>query len=328
MRAATVLLLCFFVAWSVAQTERTVQAPLSVSYSPAIGRTNNYRLFVSGEVQLQAGEQSGIAHFTANVDIEQRWKGEGKRLRCNITLKGGTLRVFSQVGEQSQKLGSTTLTFVTTPNGEVLELTGGGARSLEELTANFDLLATALAALLVPFPETGVKAGDAWQTPHRFGTTIAMTTVQCVDIPTPSAFRPQTIKMRLRYTLPIDLLIDPTLKAQMDFTARYTAESEVLFSPVEGRTLSASGSIKLEVGGRIPPPTLPTEKPPNTEGGQPPSQEQIQQGQPSEGQSQQEQPKQEQPKQEQQPQSQPSPPLPSFSFRLSVDAKFELVPYR
>lgn len=283
------------------------------SYLPSVGRTYVYRLLVNGEVQVEVSGIAGVAHFAANADIEHRWQGEGNRLRCNITLKGGTLRVFSSVGEQTQKLGRIPLIFVTTPFGEVVELRGGGARSLDELTANFDLLATALATLLVPFPQTGVRAGDAWQSAHRFGATVALTTVQCVEITNPLPSRSPVVKLRLRYTLPMNALIDPSLRSQMNFTARYAAESEVMFSMAEGRTLSASGNIKLEVGGRL----LQS----------PPAESKSEKEQPSQEQEPPQQPQQEEPPSNA-PSQGPPPSLPTPSFQIRVDAKFELLPAR
>ncbi len=291
---------------------------LTPSYRPASGQTFPYRLLVNGEVQMETGGMVGSAHFAATVDLEQRWRQESNRMRCDLTIKGGSLRVFSSVGEQRQKLGQTTITFLTTPNGEILDVIGGGARSIEELVANFDLMAAGLAALLVPFPKEGVRVGDAWQAAHQLGATITLATVQCVEQPTNLSPRQQPLKLRLRYLLPIDALIDPSLRAQWNFTARYSAESEVLFSVVEGRTLSASGTIKLEVSGRIP---LSTTQP---------SQPSQPQGEPAtpEQESPQESPNQ--PSQEPVEKAPEPSPTPSVvpAFRLLVDARFDLVSAR
>ncbi len=303
MRTVFVAWLALLSVWVMAQPPE----PLVPSHLPSVGRTYAYRLLVNGEVQVEVSGIAGVAHFAADADIEQRWQGEGNRLRCDITLKGGTLRVFSTLGEQRQKMERIPLIFVTTPFGEVVELRGGGARSLDELTANFDLLATALATLLVPFPQTGLRAGDAWKAVHRFGSTFTLTTVQCVEIVNPTPLRSPIVKLRLRYTLPMDALIDPSLRSQMNLTARYAAESEVLFGVAEGRTLSASGKINLEVGGRLPqPPPVESEPKPDQ-----PLQEQSQ-------------PQQEAPN----PPPPESPPPLAPSFQLRVDAKFELLTAR
>jgi len=294
-----------------------VPAPLIPSYRPAVGQTFVYRLLVNGEVRMETASIVGFAHFAATVDIEQRWRQEGNnRLRCGVTVKEGALRVFSSVGEQQQKLGWVQLAFITTPNGEIVDVVGGGARSLEELVANFDLMATALATLIVPFPKEGIKIGDAWQGAHQLGQTITLTTVQCVEQPTTLPARHQPLKLRLRYLLPLDTLVSTMLRAQWNFTARYSAESEVLFSAVEGRTLSASGTIKLEVSGQVP--TLPATPPQEPQPQQPPSPEQGYGN--SEDSS------------EQSP-TQPSPPPPTTptiapTFKLLVDARFDLVPSR
>jgi hypothetical protein len=259
----------------------------------------------------------GFAHLAATVEIEQKWQKTGDQLKCDLTIKGGTLRVFSAVGEQIQKLGWAQLTFVTTPTGEVVDLMGGGARSFDELVANFDLMATALATLIVPFPKEGVKVGDAWQGAHQLGPTITLTTVQCVEQPASLPTRLQPLKFRLRYLLPIDALIDPTLRAQTNFTARYNAESEILFSVAEGRTISASGTIKLEVSTKFPlqQPNQQTEP------------EQSQQNQPNEQNSDQEREQQGQNRERKQDQSSTSPTTLTVtpSFQLKVDAKFDLV---
>ncbi len=293
------------------------------SYLPAVGRTFNYRLLVNGEVQAEMTGMVGFAHFAATVEIEQKWQKSGNRLRCDLTIKGGTLRVFSSAGEQKEKLGWTRITFFTTPTGEIVDLMGDGARSLEELVGNFDLMATALATLIVPFPKEGVKIGDAWQGAHQLGPTITLTTVQCVEQPTSLPPRLQPLKFRLRYLLPIDALIDPTLRAQTNFTARYNAESEVLFSVAEGRTISASGTIKLEVSTKFPLPQQTQQTKPEQNQ---PNEQNPEQGEQREGNQQRE--GQEQGKEQQQSQSAISPTTSVVTpyFQLKVDARFDLVP--
>ncbi len=316
---ATFLLL----GWLAAQPPP--QQPLKPSYRPAIGQTFTYRLLVNGDVQAEVGGVTGVAHFAATVDVEQRWRQEGSRLRCDVTVKGGTLRVFSSVGEQQQKLGWVPLTFITTPEGEIVDVIGGGARSLEELVANFDLMATALACLIVPFPEEGMQVGDAWQAAHQLGATITLATIQCVEQPTNLPARLQPFKLRLRYLLPIDALIDPLLRAQWQFTARYSAESEVVFSLAEARTLSATGTIKLEVSGQVPIPS------PQSSPSAPSPPEQKSQGTPEGQQSGETQQPQEQPPEQpqEQAQNQPTPsPLVAPTFKLLVNARFDLVPSR
>lgn len=268
----------------------------------------------------------GFAHFAANMEIEQKWQKSGNHLRCDLTIKGGTLRVFSSVGERTEKLGWTKITFLTTPTGEIVDLMGGGARSFDELVGNFDLMATALATLIVPFPKEGLKVGDAWQGAHQLGPTITLTTVQCVEQPTSLPSPLQPLKFRLRYLLPIDTLIDPTFRAQTNFMARYSAESEVLFSVAEGKTVSASGTIKLEVGAKFPlPQTLQqTEL----------DQDQPNDRNPEQGRSQQEGNQQQQGQQQgqsegqqgNQPATSPTTPTVTPYFHLKVDAKFDLVP--
>lgn len=289
------------------------------SYLPAVGKTLNYRLLLNGEVQAEMAGIVGFAHFAATVEIEQKWQKSGENLRCDLTVKGGTLRVFSSVGEQTQKIGWTQITFITTPTGEVIDLIGGGARSFDELVANFDLMATALATLVIPFPKGGVKVGDAWQGAHQLGPTITLTTVQFVEQPSTLPIRLQPLKIRLRYLLPIDALIDPLFRAQTNFTARYSAESEVIFSVTEGRTISATGTIKLEVGGKMPMPSAPAQES---------LPEQKQQSQPegsnSEGESEQRQDKQGQSQPQEQTPTTPSPTVAPV-FQLKVDAKFDLV---
>ncbi len=292
-------------------------APLIPSYRPAVGQTFAYRLLLNGEVRMETASIVGFAHFAATVDIEQRWRQESNnRLRCEVTVKGGSLRVFSSVGEQQQKLGWVQLAFITTPNGEIVDVVGGGARSLEELVANFDLMATALATLIVPFPKEGIKIGDAWQGAHQLGHTITLTTVQCVEQPTTLPARLQPLKLRLRYFLPLDTLVAPMLRAQWNFTARYGAESEVLFSAAEGRTLSASGTIKLEVSGQVP--TLSATPPQEPQPQQPPSPEQ---GHRNSEESSEQSPTQPSP-------SPPTTPTVAPTFKLLVDARFDLVPSR
>ena len=261
----------------------------------------------------------GFAHFAATVEIEQKWQKSGDNFSCDLTVKGGTLRVFSSVGEQTQKIGWTQITFITTPTGEVVDLIGGGARSFDELVANFDLMATALATLIIPFPKGGVKVGDAWQGAHQLGPTVTLTTVQLVEQPSTLPIRLQPLKIRLRYLLPIDALIDPVFRAQTNFTARYSAESEVIFSVTEGRTISATGTIKLEVSGKVPMPPAPAQEttPEQKQQSQPEgsnSERESEQGQGEQGQS--------------QPQEQtPTTPSPTVApaFQLKVDAKFDLV---
>jgi len=287
------------------------------SYLPAIGKTLNYRLLLNGEVQAEMAGVVGFAHFAATVEIEQKWQKSGDNLRCDLTVKGGTLRVFSSVGEQTQKIGWTQINFITTPTGEVIDLTGGGARSFDELVANFDLMATALATLIVPFPKGNVKVGDAWHGAHQLGPTITLTTVQLVEQPSTLPIHLQPIKIRLRYLLPIDALIDPLFRAQTNFAARYSAESEVIFSVTEGRTISATGTIKLEVGGKVPMPPTPNQETSPEQKQQPEgsnSERESKQGQGEQGQG--------------QPQEQ-TPTTPSLTvapaFQLKVDAKFDLV---
>ena len=289
------------------------------SYLPAVGKTLNYRLLLNGEVQAEMAGVVGFAHFAATVEIEQKWQKSGDNFRCDLTVKGGTLRVFSSVGEQTQKIGWTQITFITTPTGEVVDLIGGGARSFDELVANFDLMATALATLIIPFPKGGVKVGDAWQGAHQLGPTVTLTTVQLVEQPSTLPIRLQPLKIRLRYLLPIDALIDPVFRAQTNFTARYSAESEVIFSVTEGRTISATGTIKLEVSGKVPMPPAPAQEttPEQKQQSQPEgsnSERESEQGQGEQGQS--------------QPQEQtPTTPSPTVApaFQLKVDAKFYLV---
>ncbi|MCS7263226.1 MAG: hypothetical protein NZ805_00165 [Armatimonadetes bacterium] len=292
------------------------QTSLKPSYLPAIGRTFSYRLLVNGEVQAEASGFAWFAQFGATIEIEQKWQKMGDKLKCDLTIKGGKLRVFSSVGERIQKLGWVQLTFITTPTGEILDIMGGGARSIDELVANFDLMATALAALVLPFPKEGVQIGDAWQGVHQLGATVTLATVQCVEQPANLPPRLQPIKLRLRYLLPIDALVDPTLRSQWNFTARYSAESEVMFSITEGRTISASGTIKLEVGTKIPVPKLSQDVNPNQEQSQPEG-EQREEGQQSQQQGQQSQGQNQQP---------PSTPTPTPSFQLKVEAKFDIVP--
>ncbi len=305
--------ICFALTIAVFGQLPTSLAP---SYLPAVGKTLNYRLLLNGEVQAEMSGIAGFAHFAATVEIEQKWQKSGDNLRCDLTVKGGTLRVFSSVGEQTQKIGWTQINFITTPTGEVIDLIGGGARSFDELVANFDLMATALAALVVPFPKGGVKVGDAWQGAHQLGPTITLTTVQLVEQPSTLPIRLQPLKVRLRYLLPIDALIDPLFRAQTNFTARYSAESEVIFSVTEGKTISASGAIKLEVSGKVPTPTPAQETTP----------EQEQQKQPegsNSGQSSEQ--KQEQNQSQEQTPSTKMTSTSALSFQLKVDAKFDLV---
>ncbi len=256
----------------------------------------------------------GFAHFAATVEIEQKWQKSGDNLRCDLTVKGGTLRVFSSVGEQTQKIGWTQITFITTPTGEVIDLIGGGARSFDELVANFDLMATALATLVVPFPKGSVKVGDAWQGAHQLGPTITLTTVQLVEQPSTLPIRLQPLKIRLRYLLPIDALIDPVFRTQTNFTARYSAESEVIFSVTEGRTISATGTIKLEVSGKVPMPPAPAQENES---------EQNQQSQPEGLSSERESEQGKSQPQEQTPTT--TSPTVAPAFQLKVDAKFDLI---
>jgi len=301
---------CFSLAIAVFGQLPTSLAP---SYLPAVGKTLNYRLLLNGEVQAEVAGIAGFAHFAATVEIEQKWQKSGDNLRCDFTVKGGTLRVFSSVGEQTQKIGWTQITFITTPTGEVIDLIGGGARSFDELVANFDLMATALATLVVPFPRGGVKVGDAWQGAHQLGPTITLTTVQLVEQPSTLPIHLQPIKIRLRYLLPIDALIDPLFRAQTNFTARYSAESEVIFSVTEGRTVSATGTIKLEVSGKVPMPPTPNQETSPEQKQQPEGSSSEQEGE--QGQSQ---------PQEQAPTTTPSPTV-APTFQLKVDAKFDLI---
>ncbi len=301
--------------------------PLKPSYLPAVGRTFNYRLLVNGEVQVEMAGVAGFAHFAATAEIEQRWQKAGNQLRCDLTVKGGTLRVFSSVGERVEKLGWLKVTFFTTPTGEIVDVMGGGAGSFEELVGNLDLMATALASLIVPFPKEGVKVGDAWQGAHQLGPTITLATVQCVDQPSSPQPRLQPLKVRLRYLLPIDALIDPRFRAQTNFTARYSAESEVLFSVAEGRTVSASGTIKLEVSTKFPLPqqvqqTEPERNQPGERSGEEQDREQREGNQQSEGE------QQGQGSEQQNQPTNPSQATPAVtpSFQMKVDAKFDLVP--
>ncbi|MCS7187234.1 MAG: hypothetical protein N3B10_03125 [Armatimonadetes bacterium] len=323
MRGLLLALICFClaIAWVSAQSPSPSITP---SYLPAVGRTFNYRLVVNGEVQAEMAGTVGFAHFAATVEIEQKWQRSGNRLRCDLTVKGGTLRVFSSAGERTEKLGWTRVTFLTTPNGEIVDLMGGGARSFDELVGNFDLMATAMATLILPFPKEGLKIGDAWQGAHQLGPTITLTTVQCVEQPTSLPPRFQPLKFRLRYLLPIDALIDPAFRAQTNFTARYSAESEVLFSVAEGRTISASGTIRLEVGTKLPIPQQLTQQ---TEP------EQSNQNQPNgqnagQGREQQEinqnQSEQQQGQNKEQQQNQTTTTV-TPSLQLKVDAKFDLL---
>lgn len=233
------------------QTFSQKDRPIVVSYEPSVGRIIPYRILITGEVLLSTPDGKGFSHFSAEVKIGQRWRRAGHKLATTLTIKGGTLRVFSPLGERRWKLGRTELTLMTTPFGEVLSVQGGGGRSLEELTANMDLLATALATLVVPFPEGGVKVGTAWQAHHRFETSVGVATIHCLEANPPTPLRPPTLRLQLRYTLPMDFFIPPSLRPMMDFTARYTADSEVLFDLIEGHTLSASGTIQLVVKSRI-----------------------------------------------------------------------------
>ncbi|MFN3421390.1 MAG: hypothetical protein ACK40X_06695 [Armatimonadota bacterium] len=328
MRHLLVAVTCFCIGIAVFAQPSSV--PLTLSYLPAVGRTFNYRLLVNGEVQAETAGVAGFAHFAATVEIEQKWQKSGNHLRCDLTIKGGTLRVFSSVGERTEKLGWTKITFLTTPTGEVVDLMGGGARSFDELVGNFDLMATALATLIVPFPKEGVKVGDAWQGAHQLGPTITLTTVQCVEQPTSLPPRLQPLKFRLRYLLPIDTLIDPTLRAQTNFTARYSAESEVLFSVAEGRTISASGTIKLEVGAKFPLPQLIQQtEPEQNRQDQPKEQTPEQEGSLQEGNQQQQQGQQQgqgEGQQGNQPAISPTTPTVTPYFQLKVDAKFDLLP--
>lgn len=291
-------------------------SPLAPSYLPAVGRTFNYRLLINGEVHAEAGGIVGFAHFGATAEIEQKWQKIGSQLRCDLTVKDGTLRIFSTAGEQVRKIGWIQVTFLTTPTGEIVDLMGGGARSLDELTANLDLVATALATLVVPFPREGVKVGDAWQGAHRLGPTITLTTVQLIDQPSSLPARLQPVKVCIRYLLPIDAFVDPILRTQMNFAARYSSESEVIFSIAEGRAISASGTIKLEAGFKMPIPST-------YQGGSPEQEEQArQEGSNPEEDSQ----KQEQNQLEGQaapPLSTPAPTTPTFQLRL--EAKFDLI---
>jgi len=254
LKRCGVFLLLLFAVSAIAQTPAILP-----SYRPASGRTFSYRLLLNGTMQVELGGVVGFAHFAATVDIEQRWQSFGERLGCALTVKGGTLRIFSSAGEQTQKLGRFTSLFVTTPFGELVEVRGSRAQSLDELAAEWDLLATALASLLIPFPPSGVRIGEAWQATHRLGEAVALTTVQCIEaLPAQSA-----VKLRLRYTLPLDTFIDPQVRTLWRLTARYAAESDALFSVAEGRTLSASGSIRLEASWQLPnsrhhPSNLPT----------------------------------------------------------------------
>ncbi|GBC97581.1 hypothetical protein HRbin17_00068 [bacterium HR17] len=288
--------------------------PIAPSYHFAVGRVFTYRLLINGETEVAANGVMGTAHFAATVDIEQRWRVAGDRLGCDLTVRGGTLRVFSSSGEQIQRLGYLTLTFITTPLGQLVDVQGNRARSVDELTAELDLLATALASLLVPFPPNGVQVGDAWQATHRLGAQPALATVQCVD------FEPQrnAIKLRLRYTLPMDTLIDPRLRAQWQFNARYSAESDILFSVTEARVLSAAGTMRLEATWQLPmaavsPPEPTQETAPTPDSAAP---NEPGQNHPSE------------PSNEGTAPPAPSPSMPPFTFRMRVDAKFDLLPAR
>lgn len=309
----------FLIALGAVAIPQPQPTPLKPSYLPAVGRTFNYRLIVSGEIQAETSGIVGFAHFGATVEIEQKWQKVGYNLKCDLTVKGGTLRVFSSVGEQTYKLGWTRLTLITSPTGEVVELMGGGARSFDELVANFDLMAAALASLVVPFPKEGVKIGEAWQGAHQLGSSITLTTVHLIEQPTSLPAYLQPLKLRLRYLLPIDSLVDPMMRAQTNFSARYTAESEVLFSATEGRTISASGTIKLEVGMKVPMQLQ----------NQGTSHEQKQQDQPeNSGEQQSSEGQEEQSGQQEQNRQQTGEakkPEISASFQLKVDAKFDLV---
>ena len=309
----------FLLAWWAVAIPQPQPMPLKPSYLPAVGRTFHYRLIVSGEIQAETSGIVGFAHFGATVEIEQKWQKSGNNLRCDLTVKGGTLRVFSSVGEQVHKLGWTQLTLITSPTGEVVDLMGSGARSFDELVANFDLMAAALASLVVPFPKEGVRIGDAWQGVHQLGPSITLTTVHFIEQPTSLPAYLQPLKLRLRYLLPIDSLVDPMMRTQANFSARYTAESEVLFSATEGQTVSASGTIKLEVGMRVPMQlqnqgALPEQK----QQDQPENSGERQDG---EGQGEQTQ-RQEQNRQQT---GETQKPEISASFHLKVDAKFDLV---
>ncbi|MCS7191517.1 MAG: hypothetical protein NZ937_00835 [Armatimonadetes bacterium] len=306
---------CLNLSVALGITQKPLHKP---SYLPAVGQVSSYRLLINGEIQMEASGFFWFAQLGAAIEIEQKWQKLGDKLKCDLTIKGGKLRVFSSVGEQIQKLGWVQLTFVTTPTGEILDIMGGGARSLDELVANFDLMAIALAALVVPFPKEGVQIGDAWQGVHQLGATITLATVQCVEQPANLPPRLQPIKLRLRYLLPIDALVDPTLRSQWNFTARYSAESEVVFSIAEGRTISASGSIKLEVGTKIP--VTQTNQDANSK------QEQSQNEEGEQG----EEGQQNQQQAQQQNQSQQPPPstqMPAPSFQMKVEAKFDLALY-
>jgi beta-lactam-binding protein with PASTA domain len=113
-------------------------------------------------------------------------------------------------------------------------------------------------------------------------------------------------------------------RAQTNFTARYSAESEVIFSVTEGRTISATGTIKLEVSGKVPMPPAPAQEttPEQKQQSQPEgsnSERESEQGQGEQGQGEQGQ---------SQPQEQtPTTPSPTVApaFQLKVDAKFDLV---
>jgi hypothetical protein len=311
LKRCGVFLLLLFAVGAIAQTPAILP-----SYRPASGRTFSYRLLLNGTMQVELGGVVGFAHFAATVDIEQRWQSFGERLGCALTVKGGTLRIFSSAGEQTQKLGRFTSLFVTTPFGELVEVRGSRAQSLDELTAEWDLLATALASLLIPFPPSGVRIGEAWQATHRLGEAVALTTVQCIEaLPAQSA-----VKLRLRYTLPLDTFIDPQVRTLWRLTARYAAESDALFSVAEGRTLSASGSIRLEASWQLPNSPPPSQQP-SDQPDQPPQSDQLPQSDqspnsPSEGNA------------PSSPSSSPSSSAPPFTFRLQVDARFDLLPAR
>ncbi|MCS7225259.1 MAG: hypothetical protein NZ959_12030, partial [Armatimonadetes bacterium] len=232
------------------QTAPLPEPVVTPSYLPAIGKTYRYRLSLSGTMTARWTGHETVAHLAGQVELEQKWKKEGNRLRCDLTIRGGSLRMFQPPHSQTMTVGRSSLTFWTNQQGQILDVRGSGVRSLDELIANFDLLATGIVALLVPFPEKGIIPGDSWQGAHRLGPELTMLLLQCTDR-TWTTMGP-VLKLRIRSVVPMDLLVDPALRQLLDLKVRYEAEAEVTFQVLSARTQSASGTIKVQMGFKVP----------------------------------------------------------------------------
>ncbi len=264
--------------------------------------------------------QDLVAHLSGQVDIEQTWKKDRDRLRCDLTIRTGTVRLFTPGAPRTSPVGRMTLTFWTNSFGQILDVRGAGVRSLDELIANFDLLAAGLIALVVPFPEKGVRPGDAWQVSHQLGPELNITLAQCTErVGTPSG---PLLKIRLRSLIPMDLLVEPALRQLMDLRVRYHTEGDVLFDVSSGRVQSASGTIRVQMGFKVPLSGHPAQ-PSETPSPSPPREGNTEEGGETQGKGEGTPPEEGSSPDRREP-SYP-PPLTAPTFTLSLDARFELI---